>query len=146
MMSLTRVRRITLCFPAAVLLAAPVSCNITLTPPPEAVLAGSWKVAVSNNTDLDETLVFDATGKLIERRIRAGATTVSQTDVHRSTKVDGNTVRIQTVGDQLFGGDNVFEGTFNADKTIIIGTLSTVISAGSTTITTSVGNATLTKL
>jgi hypothetical protein len=122
-------------------LVALTSCNtsFSITPPPEAVLAGAWKVVVTNNPDLDETLVFDESGQLIERRIKAGSVTVTQTDVHRLTRVTGNDVRIETVD------NNVFEGTLNADKTIITGTLSTVLSFGSTIITTDNGAATLTK-
>jgi len=122
------------------------SCNVRLgppPPPPEAALEGTWKFTLSTDPSLDEVLVFDDTGRLVERRRTVGATTISQTDIHRSTKVDGDSVTIEAVGD--LGENNVFEGSFNADKTVITGTLSNVITLGSTTFTTKIGDATLTK-
>lgn len=129
------------------LLAVPVltsgqNCNVgfNITPPAEAVLFGSWNVLLASNPSLQEILVFNESGRLIERRITVGSTTVSQPDVHRLTRVSGNNVRIET------SDNNVFEGTLNADKNIIDGKFSTIISIGNTTITTDNGGVTLTKI
>lgn len=120
-------------------------CNVRgmSTPPAEAVLEGTWRVVVPADPSLDEVLVFDSTGRIVERRRVVGATTIAEADVHRSTEVNGDSVRIEAKGD--LGQSNVFEGTFNADKSIISGKLSNVVTFGSTTFSTEVGEATLTK-
>ncbi|MBI5763572.1 MAG: hypothetical protein HZA51_08625 [Planctomycetes bacterium] len=124
------------------LLAVVPSCNIgfNVTPPAEAILFGAWNVLLASNPSLQEILVFNESGRLVERRITVGATTVSQPDVHRLTRVSGNNVRIET------SDNNVFEGTLNADKNIIDGKFSTILTIGSTTITTDNGGVTLTKI
>lgn len=126
---------------ALVVLASGANCGISLnvTPPPEAVLLGAWTVTFTPDTGVNETLVFNEVGRLIERRIKVGSTTVSQTDVHRLTRVTGNAVHIETTD------NNVFDGTLNADKNVISGTFSTVLTIGGTMISTENGGATLTK-
>lgn len=140
-MALTRLQKLLTLACGLILLVGVGACGVTFvsTPPPEAVLAGAWKVAFVPDTGLDETLIFDANGRLSERRIKVGTTTVSQTDVHRLTRVTGNAVHIET------SDNNVFDGTLNDAKNVISGDYSTIIVAGGTTISNDNGLATLTK-
>ena len=127
---------------AGLVLVSGSNCNIgfNVTPPAEAVLFGAWNVALATDPGLSEILLFNESGRLIERRITGGATTLSQQDVHRLTRVVGNNVRIET------SDNNVFEGTLNEAKYIIDGKFSTILTIGSTTITTDNGGVTLSKI
>ncbi len=116
--------------------------TVPMTPPPEAVLAGTWDLATDQDVDLTKTvLVFDQLGRIEEMRSVFLAITVTERDVHRSTVVDGSNVTISTTTNLNF------QGTFNDDFTVATGKLSTefLIPFTSTRITIDQGDATLTK-
>ncbi len=116
--------------------------TVPTTPPPEAVLAGTWDLATDQDLGLTKTvLVFDQLGRIEEMQSVFLAITVTERDVHRSTVVSGSNVTISTTTNLIF------QGTFNDDFTVATGQLSTefTIPFTSTQITIDQGDATLTK-
>lgn len=116
-------------------------CDITITPPPEAILQGVWELSNSEFGLSKRTLEFDGQGRLSRARTIIGAITLTDSDQHRLTRVNGSNVRIET-SDNL-----IFEGTFNDTSTVITGKLTTEFEIPFTGIQVTVdnGDATLTK-
>lgn len=113
-------------------------------PPAEAVLAGTWAVAVEAAPDLEQlTLTFDENGQLssVVYKVSDNAeiTVPSPTG---TTSVSGKDV---TIAGTFLGNSLEFEGTLNDTNTVITGTITTEITAGSAVITIDNGPATLTK-
>jgi hypothetical protein len=106
------------------------------------VLAGYWNVTF-DPPGLNEVLVFDEIGHISQRIITTGsgvgAITDTDTNVHKSTSVNGNVVHIET------NDGAVFDGTMNDDKNVITGRFSSVVVIGDHTISRDEGAATLTK-
>ncbi|HUN81863.1 MAG TPA: hypothetical protein VMV81_10175 [Phycisphaerae bacterium] len=146
------------------LLASFAGCGTTVVkaPPPEAVLAGTWSV-VFDPPGYNESLVFDENGHVTERIIQfgsgVGSTTVTQTNIHKSTSVDGAAVHIELVdtGTLLPGGSTVpdcplfqtctvvFDGSINDALNVISGRFSIQSTSANMTTSTDQGGATLTK-
>jgi len=107
-------------FLTVVVLAAGIigGCNVTVTPPAEAVLQGTWVLDAPDSSEHDgKIFVFDEVGHLVEIRQISGNLTYVDKDPHRETTVNGQSVRIVT------DADLIFEGTFNDTMTVINGHL-----------------------
>ncbi len=116
-------------------------CDITVTPPPEAILQGVWELTNSQFGLSKRTLEFDGQGHLIKSRTIIGSITITDSDQHRLTRVNGSNVRIETTGNL------VFEGTLNDTSTVITGKLTTEFEIPfiGVQVTVDNGDATLTK-
>lgn len=103
----------------------PAGCNVTVVPPPEAILQGAWLLSAPETAEHDGKLfVFDDAGILIEIRKTSGNQTFIDRNAHRDTTVNGTYVRIETQDDSLFGGNElIFEGNFNDARNVINGKL-----------------------
>ncbi|MBK9121372.1 MAG: hypothetical protein IPM18_17475 [Phycisphaerales bacterium] len=119
-------------------------CPAPSEPPPEAVLAGEWRLSTVEETGISATyLQFNSAGRLTSVRYEFGATTVEGQLRVASTRVDGQSVRI---GVGLFGGGSLnFEGTLSADENTITGQASYIYRILGLTITVDNGAATLTR-
>jgi hypothetical protein len=143
-MSLALLRKFAFSVCGIGLLGIVASCGVSVIkpPPPEAVLAGYWNVTF-DPPGLNEVLVFDEIGHIAQRIITTGsgvgAITDTDTNVHKSTSVNGNVVHIET------NDGAVFDGTMNDDKNVITGRFSSVVVIGDHTISRDEGAATLTK-
>lgn len=110
-----------------------------MTPPPEAVLAGTWLLTGGQiSTFLDKTLVFNSSGRLTQITTRStnifgSEQRVVERDLNLATVVTGNSVRV------VLTGDLVFEGTFNEGLTEAAGKLQTETTWFNTTIITDQG-------
>lgn len=103
------------------------------SPPPEAVLAGAWKLVTSQTTQLTETyLTFDDRGELetITYKIGGNATITNERPQYE-TEVDGDSVRIES---NFFGNGLTFIGTLNAEQTEITGQSGTEFRLGFVTV------------
>jgi hypothetical protein len=113
------------------------------TPPPEAILAGTWELTTEETTELEQTLLtFDANGNLDKVVYQIGNITFTDNNPRGSTTVNGQTVTIDAT---FAGSGQIFNGTLNADNTVITGTSGTVIRFGNLTIDIDNGAVTLTK-
>lgn len=126
------------------LASAPGCITITPVPPPEAVLAGTWKLTTAQSTDLVQTLfTFDARGQLDQVSYKVGGNvTITNNAVLAKTSVDGENV---TIISAFVGNSIIFNGTLNADQTVITGTTGTEIKLGGITISIDNGAMTLTR-
>lgn len=123
-------------------LAGPGGCDTVGMLPPEAALAGLWLLSAPQGGDLNgKQFFFDADGRLEEIRTPMGNSTLIERNVHQETVVNGLNVLIRT------SGNLTFEGTFNADMTVITGKLTSefIIPFTDNTIVTDHGTGTLTK-
>jgi hypothetical protein len=127
---------------AMLLLAAGLAgggCEVNVTPPPEAVLAGTWVLTGEQiSTFIDKALVFNSSGRLTQVTTRStnifGAEQrVVERDLNLPTTVSGNSVRV------VLTADLVFEGTFNAAMNEANGQLQTETSFFNTTVITDQG-------
>jgi len=115
------------------------ACEVNVTPPLEAVLAGTWLLTGEQiSTFLDKALVFNASGRLTQVTTRStnifgSEQRVVERDLNLATVVTGNTVRV------VLTGDLVFEGTFNDNLTEAVGKLQTETMWFNTTIITDQG-------
>lgn len=115
------------------------ACEVNVTPPPEAVLAGTWLLTGEQiSTFLDKTLVFNNSGRLTQVTTRStnifgSEQRVVERDLNLATVVTGSTVRV------VLTGDLVFEGTFNDGLTEAVGKLQTETTWFNTTIITDQG-------
>ncbi len=113
-------------------------------PPAEAVLAGTWAVAVDATPDLEQlTLTFNENGQLssIVYKVSDNAV-ITVPSPTGTTSVSGKDV---TIAGTFLGNSLEFEGTLNDTNKVITGTITTEITAGSAVITIDNGPATLTK-
>lgn len=128
---------LTACLGATALLSS--ACEVNVTPPPEAVLAGTWLLTGGQiSTFLDKTLVFNSSGRLTQITTRStnifgSEQRVVERDLNLATVVTGNSVRV------VLTGDLVFEGTFNEGLTEAVGKLQTETTWFNTTIITDQG-------
>jgi hypothetical protein len=113
--------------------------------PSKTVLAGTWTLAGANsaNPSLTSTqLNFDSSGNLVSVTYVFNNATATKTLANTSTSVTGTAV---TVASTTAGFTLAFDGTLNADDTLITGTASFTLVIGNTTITLPTGTATLIK-
>lgn len=94
-------------------------CGFSVAPPPEAILQGVWELTNSQFGLSKRILEFDGQGRLSKSKTIIGSITITDSDQHRLTRVDGSNVRIETTGNLIF------EGTLNDSLTEIIGKLTT---------------------
>lgn len=123
------------------------NCNISLPdeePPPEAVLAGTWKVDFGVPNEIAEFyMTFDQNGEFAQITYKIGSgTTITDDKPFGWTEVNGNSV---TISNTIGGTGRTFTGTFNDDKTVIDATSKSEIKIGSQTISTEEGPVTFTK-
>jgi hypothetical protein len=129
------------------LLAGNFGC-IEMTPPPEAVLEGTWEVVPIDPLNLRLThwyITFDSNGQLTQVRYTfVDFATVSWTDPHASVSVDGAHVHISATHS---GNDLTFDGTLDSETapTRAPGILTSNLYFGDLQITVSEGEATLVK-
>lgn len=115
------------------------ACEVNVTPPAEAVLAGTWLLTGEQiSTFIDKTLVFNGSGRLTQITTRStnifgSEQRVVERDLNLNPVVNGSNVRI------VLTGDLVFEGTFNEGLTEAVGKLQTETTWFNTTIITDQG-------
>ena len=117
----------------------------SVLPPPEAVLEGTWLLETTAPTLLGPTeLVFDARGKLtrISIQVTAGTEVVRRNPL-ATVSVDGDQVTVDA--NLLLLGTLNFNGTLNADETVVSGHLTTNLNLLFANIVFDNGEATLTK-
>jgi len=108
---------------ALVLLPLLSACDIQIVPPPEAVLAGTWRLETSQD--------------------KSGSNaTVTDNSPHATVSVDGLNVSITS---QFAGNGLVINGTLNEAHTVITGQQGTEIHIAGLTISIDQGTVTLTK-
>ncbi len=114
------------------------------TPPPEAVLEGTWKLTTENDVGLTQTFfTFDARGQLDKVTYKVGQnTTVTDNSPTGHTTVLGNSV---TIDSSFAGSGQVLKGTLDETKTVITGQTGTEIQFGNISISVDNGAITLTK-
>lgn len=128
---------LTVCLAVAALMGG--NCDVNVTPPPEAVLAGTWLLTGEQiSTFLDKALVFNSSGRLTQITTRStnifgSEQRVVERDLNLNPVVNGSNVRI------VLTGDLVFEGTFNDGLTEAVGKLQTETTWFNTTIITDQG-------
>ena len=114
------------------------------TPPPEAVLAGTWAMTAQNVPDLKQLLfTFDSNGNLqtIQYQVASNATITVPAPIGE-TSVSGTAVSISVA----FNTNTLaFNGTLNSANNVIDGSLTTLIAVGSSVVTVDNGPATMTK-
>ena len=122
----------------------PSGCGTAFSPPPEAVLSGTWTLTTPSSVPLTQLLLtFDRNGTLTTIAYKLGADiTITTSSVAGTTKVTGKDVSIATA---FLGGSLEFNGTLNDADTEITGTLTTQITVGTITVTINGGPGTLTK-
>ncbi len=103
------------------------------SPPPEAVLAGTWKLVTSQTTQLTETyLTFDDRGELVTITYKIGSNaTITNERPQYETEVAGDSVRIES---NFFGNGLTFIGELNAEQTEITGQSGTEFRLGFVTV------------
>jgi len=114
------------------------------TPPPEAVLEGTWEMTTTESTDLTQLLLtFDAQGELSRITYQLdGGTILIATSPTAATNVDGDDVSISVT---FSSNALVFNGQLNNAKTVITGTTTTYITVGLFVVQINNGPAVLTK-
>jgi hypothetical protein len=114
------------------------------TPPPEAVLEGTWEMTTTESTDLTQLLLtFDAQGDLSRITYQLdGGTILIATSPTAATNVNGDDVSISVT---FSSNALVFNGKFNNAKTVITGTTTTYITVGLFVVQINNGPAVLTK-
>jgi hypothetical protein len=116
------------------------------TPPPEAVLAGTWQLVPSQTFTPALTnwfLTFNSDGDLTQISYTfAGFATVTLNNPPSATNVNGSSVFISST---VSGNGLTFSGTLNSTNTVATGTLSSNLVVGGVTISVDQGPATLTK-
>jgi hypothetical protein len=113
------------------------------TPHPEAIMAGTWKLATTSDSGLGETLLtFNQNGKLTEINFKIGVLTATYRDLSDRTIVNGDSL---TIDSTFLGNGLLFNGILNSDQTVVVGKLTTQIKIPLLTITIDGGDATLTK-
>ncbi len=129
---------------ALVLLPLLSACDIQIVPPPEAVLAGTWRLETSQDTTLTQTyLTFNDYGELSKIVYKIGSNaTVTDNSPHATVSVDGLNVSITS---QFAGNGLVINGTLNEAHTVITGQQGTEIHIAGLTISIDQGTVTLTK-
>ena len=126
-------------------LAMTMGC-LSVFPPKEAVLAGSWMLAATSQEGLSPTtLTFDTQGRLTQVTIQTSSTVqVLPLILSSSTNVDDQDVTIDA--DMLLFGTLRFNGTLDTDQKVITGKLTTNLNLGLATVIIDNGAATLTKV
>lgn len=120
----------------------------SLTPPPEAVLEGTWELVPSVSTEPQLThwhLTFDANGHLSQVKYTfVDHTTVTLKYPPGSVSVDGDQIHISSTAS---GNGLTFDGTLNSETapTSAAGTLTSNVIFGELEISVSQGEATLVK-
>lgn len=112
---------------------------------PTAVLAGTWAFTVEGAPNLNELLLtFNDTGQVTKVTYQlAGGSEISVNAPVGTATVSGKNVTVETT----FEGNTLsFNGTLNADDTLVQGMITLHIVVGGVTITVNGGPATMTKL
>jgi hypothetical protein len=117
------------------------------SPPPEAILAGTWSLVPTNATIPALTtllLTFDSNGNWTQVQYQIGSNaTVTRSITTGDTTVNGSDV---TISSSLGFGDTVsFAGTLDSTNTVITGNITTILNSSGQTITINNGPATMTK-
>lgn len=132
-----------------VLLAALPGCTITVAPPPEAVLEGTWLLTGDVIApDVSEFLItFDSDGEITRISYTyANSITVTSNDpdfIDSDSTVDGDAVTINVTW--LFVNNLVLTGTLDAAQDQITGEASFRLNIGSIEIEAPLGDAVLTR-
>lgn len=121
-------------------------CQVIGPPPPESVLAGTWRLETTSPSGLGETtFTFDTNGNLQT----VVFTPVQGVQITRSEPLSDTTVNGDSVGvsvNLLIIGTLSFNGTLSSDGKTITGQLTTDLNLGLTHIKIDNGQATLTKV
>jgi hypothetical protein len=130
----------------AILVLALLPGCVLINPPPEAVLAGTWRLETTGTNLLGETtLTFDSRGRLSSIDITpAGGVQIVRASPLSETNVDDDNVDVNV--NLLIIGTLSFSGTLNADNTAATGTLTTNLNLGLVSVVLDSGAATLTKV
>ncbi len=137
--------RLPLVLVGTALLVAMVGCP-SPTPPPEAVLAGTWQLVPTEVLDPPLTswlLTFDTDGNLTKVVYTfSDAATATWDNPPSATNVDGTSVYISVTN----GANGLtFSGTLDSTNTVITGTVTATLAVGNAIVTIDHGPATLTK-
>lgn len=116
------------------------------TPPPEAVLSGTWLLVPTpqtNPTINNMDITFDSNGVVTQLSYSLGeSTSVTWSNPPNATNVDGSSVYVSITN----GGSNVtFSGTLNSENTEATGNVTTNLIIGGITVSLDNGPATMTK-
>lgn len=127
-------------------LMAGAGCNTMPTvPPPEAILAGIWKIVPGSPQSFNAKFVtFNETGRVTKVETTSidfllRNVTVTESNLNLASMVNGASVKVTMPGDLSFAG------TLNDARTEATGKLVTEANIFDTTITTELGPATMTR-
>lgn len=117
---------------------------VDTTPPPEAILAGTWQLMTEQATELNQTfLTFDSSGQLDKVTYKiADNATITDNSPRGTTTVNGQSVTIDAT---FAGSGQLMNGTLNDDNTVITGNSGTVVKFLSIEINVDNGAITLTR-
>lgn len=131
-----------------ILLLAPAGCFNTPEPEPSP-LFGSWELsgALVDPDISDYVIQFDENGEIVEISYRfqdSARIIINGSAIESSSNVEDDNVSI--VAEWFNINSLFFEGVFNADQTVISGSVSYEVNIGAVTIEVPVGDAELTLL
>jgi len=118
--------------------------TVDTTPPPEAILAGTWQLTTEQTTELTQTFfTFDSAGQLDKVTYKIGDNaTITDNSPRGTVSVSGASVTIDAT---FAGSGQIINGTLNDENDVITGDSGTVIRFLSIEINVDNGAITLTK-